>query len=113
KDRTGLVSALLLALAGVGPAAIAEDYALTEEALRPREERWLADGPGDRAGREADLEWGRARAEGMVEVLAGIDAAYGCVEGYLRAVRVSDADVGRLRARLVGARKMGTRATAT
>ncbi|GAB7040162.1 MULTISPECIES: tyrosine-protein phosphatase [Catenuloplanes] len=35
RDRTGLVSLLLLALAGVTPDAIASDYALSAERLRP------------------------------------------------------------------------------
>ena len=103
KDRTGLVSALLLSLAGVPPASIAEDYALTTEALRPREERWLADGPGTRADRAAALAWNRARPEVMLEVLEQIDARYGGAEGYLRWVRVSEADIERIRGRLTTA----------
>ena len=35
KDRTGLIAALLLALAGVPAPTIAEDYALSQEYLRP------------------------------------------------------------------------------
>jgi protein tyrosine/serine phosphatase len=42
KDRTGLLSAFLLRLAGVADEAIAADYALSEERLRPRHERWFA-----------------------------------------------------------------------
>jgi protein-tyrosine phosphatase len=102
KDRTGLVCALLLALAGVPAAAIAEDYALTAEALRQREEWWVAQAPDDRSEREAAVEWGRARPEVMLEVLARIDATYGSAEAYLRWTRVPDEDLRRLRARLVG-----------
>jgi protein tyrosine/serine phosphatase len=39
RDRTGLVALLLLALAGVTPAAIADDYALSGERLRQHFER--------------------------------------------------------------------------
>ena len=103
KDRTGIVSALLLALVGVSRQSIAEDYALTTEALRPREERWVAAAPDDeRADREAAVAWGRARPEVMLEVLAHLDATYGGVEDYLRWTRVSDDDLARIRARLVG-----------
>jgi protein-tyrosine phosphatase len=102
KDRTGLISALLLSLAGVAPEAIADDYALTAEALRPREERWLAEGPGDRADRQAELAWNRARPEVMLEVLATIERRHGGIEDYLRWVRVSDAELDRIRARLLG-----------
>ncbi len=42
KDRTGLVTAFLLHLAGVGTDEIAKDYALSEERLRTRHEEWLA-----------------------------------------------------------------------
>ena len=41
KDRTGLLSAFLLGLAGVGIQEIAADYALSEERLRPRHEAWF------------------------------------------------------------------------
>src|SRR4029453_10351317 len=49
KDRTGLISALLLGLVGVPAATIADDYALTAELLRSRELEWLEHGPGERA----------------------------------------------------------------
>ncbi len=102
KDRTGLIVALLLSVAGVGAGAIADDYALTADALRPREERWLAEAPDDeRAAREADLAWGRARPEVMLELLAHVDATYGGVVDYLRWARVSDAELARIRGRLV------------
>jgi protein-tyrosine phosphatase len=102
KDRTGLISALLLSLAGVAPEAIAFDYGLTTDALRPREERWLAEGPGERADREAALAWNRARPEVMLEVLADMERRHGGIEGYLRWVRVSEADLDRIRERLLG-----------
>src|SRR6266542_1836585 len=55
KDRTGLIAALLLGLVAVAPGTIAADYALTAECLRPRDQEWLENGPGDRAEREARL----------------------------------------------------------
>jgi protein-tyrosine phosphatase len=101
KDRTGLISALILSLAGVAPAAIADDYALTQDALRPREERWLEEGPGERAERAAALAWNRAMPEVMLKVLADLERRHGGVEGYLRWVRVSDAELERIRGRLL------------
>ena len=41
KDRTGLLSAFLLHLAGVAGDEIAADYSLSEERLRPRHEEWF------------------------------------------------------------------------
>ena len=47
KDRTGLLTALLLHVAGVGIEEIAADYALSEERLRPRHEQWFAEAESD------------------------------------------------------------------
>ena len=51
EDRTGLVSAFLLRLAGVRIAEIAADYSVSEDRLRTRHEEWFA-----RAADEAELE---------------------------------------------------------
>ena len=77
KDRTGLISALLLGAVGVPAATIADDYALTAELLRSRELEWLENGPGERAVR------------------------YGGVEPYLLAAGVSRGDLERLGERLL------------
>jgi protein-tyrosine phosphatase len=42
RDRTGMVCALALSVAGVPPVAIAEDYALSAERLQPLYDEWLA-----------------------------------------------------------------------
>jgi protein-tyrosine phosphatase len=101
KDRTGLISALLLGLVGVPAATIAADYALTAELLRPRDQEWLEHGPGERAEREALLARFAPTAEIMLEVLDGLDRRYGGVERYLAAAGVSAADLQRLRDRLL------------
>jgi protein-tyrosine phosphatase len=101
KDRTGLISALLLGVVGVPAEAIAADYALTAELLRPRDEEWLEHGPGERAEREAILARFAPTAEVMLEVLEGLDRHYGGVERYLLAAGVSPADLERLRDRLL------------
>jgi protein-tyrosine phosphatase len=102
KDRTGLVAALLLALVGVPDQAIADDYALTAECLRSRNQAWLEHGPGERAEREALLARYAPKVEVMLEVLAGLRRRYGGVEAYLRAAGVADGDLAHLRARLLG-----------
>ena len=102
KDRTGLISALLLGLAGVPAETIAADYAMTAELLRPRDQAWLAAAPPEeRAEREALLARFAPTAEVMLEVLAGLEERYGGVEGYLVAAGVSRADLDRLRERLL------------
>ncbi len=101
KDRTGLIVALLLSTLGVAPERIAEDYALTAESLRAHDDRYLAEGPGDRAEREATLRHFQARPEVMTEVLTGIDERYGGAERYLLQAGVRSKDLDRLRARLL------------
>lgn len=99
KDRTGLVTAFLLKIAGVSDEDVAEDYAISEERLKPRHDRWLAEA-------ETDEERDRLRrilvtpAESMLGVLRELERRYGSIEGYLKAGGLSDADLERTRARL-------------
>lgn len=101
KDRTGVISALLLELAGVPRDVIGADYALTAEFLRAQDEDYLANGPGERADRERDLARRMPTAEVMPEVLAHLDREYGGVEAYLLGFGVPAEDIERLSARLV------------
>lgn len=103
KDRTGMVAALLLDLAGVPRETIAEDYALSAEYLRPLDEEWLEHGPGEREERARLQARLVPRAEVMLEVLAHLDERYGGVEPYLLHAGVSPQDIERLRARLLPA----------
>ncbi|HEY8801652.1 MAG TPA: tyrosine-protein phosphatase, partial [Candidatus Dormibacteraeota bacterium] len=48
KDRTGLVAAMLLSLAGVDPEAIGADYADTDNQLATRYAEWLAQAAPER-----------------------------------------------------------------
>jgi len=100
KDRTGLVSALLLRLAGVSLEEIGRDYALSGPNLAPALERWLAEvtDEGERGRREKLMT---TPAEAMVRVVAEVEDRYGSVEGYLRAAGVTAEQVDRVRKRLV------------
>jgi protein-tyrosine phosphatase len=99
KDRTGLVTALLLRLAGVPIDDIAADYALSEERLRPRHELWLAEAETE-VERERLRRFTATPAAAMVGVLEELERRYGGVEAYLRAGGAPD-DIGeRVRARL-------------
>jgi protein-tyrosine phosphatase len=101
KDRTGLISALLLGLVRVPDDTIAADYAMTAELLRPRDEEWLENGPGERAEREAMLARFAPTAEVMTEVLARLAERHGGAEGYLGQAGLAPADLDRLRDRLL------------
>ena len=99
KDRTGLVTALLLHIAGVDTAEIAADYALSEERLRPRHEEWFA-----RAETEAELERLRRVAQTPPEAIVGVfeelERRYGSIEDYLRSGGLTDEELALIRSRL-------------
>jgi protein-tyrosine phosphatase len=91
RDRTGLVCALLLSLAGVPAAEIAADYALSAERLRPVYDR-LAQDLEDELARERLHRENASEAQWMLDLLAGLDAeAYlaggGATPDDLRAAR--------------------------
>ena len=97
KDRTGLVIALILGLAGVPGMTIAADYAVSSRCLSPVLERLqqqvvLA---GLKLPRDAWLL--EARPETMVQTLASLDRRYGGIEGYVRRIGVAQADIDRIK----------------
>ena len=101
KDRTGLIAALVLAMLGVSPDEVAADYAQSLDCLRPLQEEWLENGPGERAEREeADAKFA-SRPETMKIVLQHLEAEYGGVQSYLVEAGVSTADLEHLRRRLI------------
>jgi protein-tyrosine phosphatase len=99
KDRTGLVTALLLRLAGVGHDEIAHDYAKSGEALAAPYSEWIAEGE-DEHERERRRRQCAAPAAAMRDVLRMLEAAFGSVEAYLRAGGASADDLAAARARL-------------
>lgn len=98
KDRTGLVSALLLRNAGVSIDDVAADYALTFDALQ-REPHDAAD---DDALRRRTF-WLSCPPEAMRRALEHLDREYGDVAGYLRSCGLDDTRIERLRDRLAAA----------
>lgn len=99
KDRTGLLAAFLLHLAGVDVEQIADDYALSEERLQPRHEAWLAEAETE-LERERIRRISRTPAESIVGVFEELIRRYGSVEGYLRSAGLADEDLEHARARL-------------
>jgi protein tyrosine/serine phosphatase len=100
KDRTGLVSALLLRLAGVRVPEIAADYALSELNLAPRLEGWLADAADD-AERARIRRISATPAPAMAGVLAELERRHGGVDRYLRGAGADDELLERSRRRLL------------
>ena len=101
KDRTGLLTALLLHLAGVDAQQIGADYGLSEERLRPRHDVWIAEAETE-AERERLRRVLQSPATSMVGVLQELEKRYGSVEGYLRSAGVMDEELELARARLRG-----------
>ena len=102
KDRTGLISALLLAIAGVSQETIAEDYALTARYLWDR----VVDDPLPFEDVASLKTWeGYQRLfcppEVMPKTLQHLEAEYGGVEEYIRVVGLSPKQIEQLRAALV------------
>jgi protein-tyrosine phosphatase len=83
KDRTGLVSALVLRLAGVSIADVAADYALSEIHLRPELEQWIAAADTEEERRQRERR-SHTPAAAMVGVLEELERRYGSVASYLQ-----------------------------
>ena len=99
KDRTGLLTALLLHLAGVGTDEIAKDYALSEERLRTRHEQWLAQAESEEE-RERLKRISQTPPDSMRGVFEELERRYGSVEDFLRNAGLTDDELARARARL-------------
>jgi len=100
KDRTGLVAAMALSLAGVDDDAIAADYAETDVQLAERYAEWLASASPERLASMRDEL--RCQPEWMLDLLAHIDRNWGGVEPYLQAGGVDPAEIARLKGKLAG-----------
>jgi protein tyrosine/serine phosphatase len=99
KDRTGILVALLLAVAGVRDDAIAGDYACSEAHVTEVIARWI-DETDDEAERRRRAMRGPAPVGVMVGFLRQLESRYGGASEYLRASGVSDATLERIRNRL-------------
>ncbi len=101
KDRTGVLSAIILALVGVPDEVIVEDYALTRRRLDSIIRR-LEDSPGYRAMLAAlPANTLHANPDTMVDFLARMREEYGTFRGYALAAGVSGAAVDQLIDRLL------------
>ncbi len=99
KDRTGLVSALLLRLAGASIDEIAADYGLSEANLNAGPRTWIESAPDETVRRQREFMQQTPPAA-MARTLVELDERWGGVRAYLRAAGLSDAQLERLEARL-------------
>jgi protein-tyrosine phosphatase len=98
KDRTGLVAALMLSMAGVDPKAIGDDYAETDVQLAAKYEQWLATAAPDRL--EAMRDELRCPPEWMLNAVDHLERKWGGVESYLEAAGLDAAAITRLQGKL-------------
>jgi protein-tyrosine phosphatase len=81
-DRTGLVCAFLLRVAGVGIEAIAEDYALSEANWAPTIDDWVAEAADDAERRKRRL-LSVMSAETMRNVVDELERRHGTIRAFL------------------------------
>ncbi|MBB6671664.1 tyrosine-protein phosphatase [Cohnella nanjingensis] len=101
KDRTGLVSALLLDLARVPHDVIAADYALTAECLLPIMDE-LRQGRPEQVPAEMYEKFLGCDPENMELLLAHLVARYGGAERFMLEIGLTEAQVDALKAKLLG-----------
>jgi protein-tyrosine phosphatase len=101
KDRTGVISALLLGLLGVADEVIVADYVATRENLGAIVDR-LRSLEGYRAMLDAlPPDTMHAEPETMLEFLARLRASHDSIEAYARHVGLAGDAIDRLRDRLL------------
>ncbi len=101
KDRTGMISALILGTVGVPAQVIAEDYAETTRHIVAQVEAWreyLMRNGEDMTYFERDYA---AVAPTMLATLEVLEREYGGAESYLRTCGISTAQIAQLKALLI------------
>ena len=99
-DRTGLIAALVLGIAGVPPETIVEDYALSARYLT---DMYFADEESPEEGFTWEIYQARyCPPEAMVWTLKHLDEQYGGTEAYAREIGLTNDQIDRLRSALVG-----------
>jgi len=103
KDRTGVVVALALTAVGVPAEDVVADYALTGERIEAVLRRLMSSSTYEGDLKGSDIDRHRPRPETMKAFLEQVEARYGGVTQWLGDHGFGQADLERLRARLVTA----------
>jgi protein-tyrosine phosphatase len=101
KDRTGVLSALVLSLLGVDEATVVADYALSGEAMTRLRAKLLVKYPEGRETIEGISEVFSAAPEQMEQLLDFLRAEYGSVAAYVSGLGTPPSVVEGLRAALL------------
>ena len=97
KDRTGILSAMVLGMLGVDDEQIIEDYCLTNQIIDSLGER-IRSRPGNEHRSVRSFE---AQPELMEQILNEVRGAYGGAAGYARAYGISDQTIVQLKKSLL------------
>lgn len=96
KDRTGIVTALLLGALGVSDAAIAQDYAQSAAQISHLIEQWRAYAVEHEQDMQHFERGAASDAKTILNVLDYLTRQYGSVTRYLYQCKVSDSQIERL-----------------
>lgn len=101
KDRTGVVSAVLLGLLGVADEIIVADYAATRQNLDAIVARLMASEGYQDMLENLPPDTLHAEPETMIALLERVAEKYGSMRGYVREIGVPDEAVARLERRVI------------
>ena len=101
KDRTGVVSAVILGLVGVAKELIVADYAATQDNLDAIVERLHSSDGYQHVWEELPPDTLHADPKTMVALLAGIEDRYDGAEGYARSTGLKKEELESLRERVL------------
>ena len=101
KDRTGLVVALLLAIAGVSRGDIVRDYMLSDVPTTDLRARTVRLAVGNGADEKLVRELSSIRPSVMERTLDHLETTYGGAEGYARSVGLTSQQIESIREALV------------
>jgi protein tyrosine/serine phosphatase len=105
KDRTGVLAALILELAGVDDEIIAEDYSLTKVGREPAREMIMArltKEPLFATNNAAAMNMFSSRSETMLAFLSLLRTKYGGAESYLKDYcKLTDDDISAIRSNIL------------
>ena len=99
KDRTGIITLLVLKLAGVADDAVLADYAVSETYMKDMFEKQRR--MVEKAGVNVPDYVFRSKPEYMQKLMEHIAGKYGAAEGYLEAIGLSGGEIGRLKGKIV------------
>jgi len=101
KDRTGIVSAVVLGVLGVREEVIVADYAATRDNLDLIVDKLLANEGYQGIFEHLPPETLHAEPAAMTRLLERVALRHGSMAGYARSIGLSDAELSRLRENLV------------